>query len=539
MSTIGDAHIWVQGLDGAPAHALRDTDVSLNAPPFFWSPDSRFIVFSGFTNIRKVEVSTGVVQDLCDKPGPMIGGSWNQDGVIIFGSNSKGLWRVKEGTAVPLTVLDSSRHEREHELPQFLPDGRHFLYLRVSDNADQTGIYVGSLDDPPDHQNMRRVFATGFGARYLPSPDGKAGSLLSFRTGGIVTAQRFDPGTLQFQDQAVTVAEGVGAVYETPWFTASSSLLVYRPMAPPPHYQLTILDDTEKRAGTLGDTFENLSTPIFSPDGTRLALARTSGPGTNRDIWLFDVARGVGLRSTFGMSDNILPLWSPDGREIVFSSNREGGVYSLYRKFADGSQPERLLLKTDRNAAATSWSRDGQFLVYQKFESSGGALNRLWVLPLGGDAKPVALPTSGFDEITGRLSPDGRWLAYASNETGRYELYVREFTGTASAAGGGKWIVSRDGGYWPMWRKDGKELWYIAGDQTTVMSVSLEEGRSFQSTAPRVAFHVPLERFRDVGIASWANVAPSSDLKRFVVPLPVEQPAPQEFKALVNWGSAR
>src|SRR5262249_949000 len=158
--------------------------------------------YSGFTKVRKVSVSEGVVQDLCDKPGPVVGGAWNADGVIIFGTNSTGLWKTTASGSKPvaLTTLDSSRHEREHELPQFLPDGKHFLYLRVSDQPDYTGIYIGSIDDAPERQSAQRILDTHFGVTFLPSPGGRAGLLFSYHD-GTVSAQGFDPGTQRFQGE--------------------------------------------------------------------------------------------------------------------------------------------------------------------------------------------------------------------------------------------------------------------------------------------------------------------------------------------------
>jgi len=527
-------HLWVQSLDGQPARALANTDIGPNVPPPFWSPDSRFLVYSGFNKIRKVEVSTGVVEDLCDKPAPMVGGSWNSEGVIIIGSNNTGLWKTMAagGKPVPLTVLDASWHEREHELPQFLPDGRHFLYLRVSEQPERTGIYVGSLDDPPERQSKQRILDTQFGVRFLPTPDGKGGRLLSFRN-GTVTAQDFDPDKLQLHGQPVIVVERVGAAYETPQFAVSPTLIVYRPMPPAAPYQLTWIDDEGKRGEAIGDLRQDILLPVLSPDETKVAYSRISGTTSNRDIWLLDLMRGVNMRFTLGKGDNLFPAWSPDGREIIFSSNRDDGHFNLYRKPADGSEPEQLLLNTGKNMFATDWSTDGQSIVYVATDGSS-LKSSLWMLPLKANANPIPLTSSGFSELAGRISADRRWLAYSSDETGRAEVYVREFPAAGTARTGGKWIVSRDGGYWPMWRKDGKELRFISGDQTTVMSVSVDSGRSFEAGVPRVVFRLPSERSR-TELAGLANLAHSSDVKHLLVPLPVVQILPPAFTVLVNW----
>jgi serine/threonine protein kinase/Tol biopolymer transport system component len=527
-------HLWVQNLDGTEARPLVNTDVGGNVPPPFWSIDSKFLVFSGFANVRKVNIATGTVEDLCQKPGPVVGGSWNAQGVIIFGTNSTGLWKTSAsgGKAAPLTTLNAAWHEHEHELPQFLPDGKHFLYLRVSDTGDRTGIYVGSLDDPSDRQSETRLLDTGFGATFVPSTDGAGGHLLTFRD-GVLKSQHFDPTTLKMQGEPVTVAERVASAYETPQYGATSNLVVFRVAVPLRHFQLTWLDGTGKPAGGVGGAFEDIGHPTLSPDESRVVFSRTSGGNTSgRDLWVLDLARGVSMRLTAGSGDNLFPLWSPDGKDIVFASNRESAHYSLYRKPADGSRPEEALLKMNANIRASSWSTDGLSLVFDAIPEKGN--DRLFVMPLR-DRAPVPLPTSNFDETVGRISADGRWLAYSSMESGRSEVYVREVVPSSNPlATRGKWVVSKDGGYWPMWRKDGRELWYVSADQTIVMAVSVDVSHTFEAGTPRVMFRLPDDRYRSNN-AGWITMANTSDLKRFLLPLPVDDPGIPSFKVLVNW----
>ena len=223
VDTDGRTSIWVQDMDGEEARALPATDPVIDSPPVFWSPDSRYVVFPSDSKIRKADVSSGTTQDICDRPALPIGGSWNRDGVIIFGTISTGLWRVpaEGGTPAPLTVLDPSRHESEHELPSFLPDGRHFLYFINSTVPENSGIYVGSLDDPPERQNKKRLLATRFGATYVPSDSLSAGHLLFLRD-GVVMAQAFDPDKLELLGDPAPVAERVGSAFETGHFSANS-----------------------------------------------------------------------------------------------------------------------------------------------------------------------------------------------------------------------------------------------------------------------------------------------------------------------------
>jgi eukaryotic-like serine/threonine-protein kinase len=239
------------------------------------------------------------IQDICDKPGPPVGGSWNRDGVIIFGSLSTGLWQVPAagGTPVPLTVLDASRHEREHELPSFLPDGRRF-YLRVSADARASGVYAGSLDDPPGRQSGKRILATNFGAYYVPSSDGGAGRLLFLRDGTLM-AQAFDPAKLELAGNPSPVAERVGSVFQTGYFSASPHILVTRTATTLRGYQMIWVDSQGKVIEKIGEP-ESIGSLRLSPDGARVAYHKDTPNLTDRDLWLLDLARGASTRFTFG-----------------------------------------------------------------------------------------------------------------------------------------------------------------------------------------------------------------------------------------------
>jgi eukaryotic-like serine/threonine-protein kinase len=530
MGPDGRGAVWVQDLDAEEARALPDTETTADPPPLIWSPDSRFVVFAAPRKIRKADLSSGTSQDISDrKLSTPIGGSWNADGTIIFGSTTTGLWKVPAagGTPVPLTVLDASRREREHELPSFLPDGRHFLYLRLAAAPEESGIYVGSLDDPPEGQNKKRILATGFGASYVPSDDGKTVNLLFLR-GDTLMAQRFDLAKLELTGEASLVTEHVGTAFETGHFSASSNALVYREHVASAGYQLTWFDETGKTIGKVGDP-AFITTLRISPDGTRAAFARGPRSDADFDIWLLDLARNTTSRFTFGPGSNQFPVWSPDGSEIVFSSNRDG-PYNLYRKPSNGSKAEQLLLRTNDDKRAFSWSRDGRFLTYASSRSASA--EHSWALPMRGEPTPISLSDTSFDETRFEFSPDGRWIVYESKETGQYEIYVREFTGSAdSAATGGKWMISKDGGFNPKWRADGKELVYTGLDQITLMSVSVDTSHSFQAGTPRVLFQMPGDR------GGTNIVAPSPDLKRFLMAIPVEQKGASSFTVMLNWPS--
>jgi len=513
-------------MDGGEARSLPSTDPVADPPPVFWSPDSRYIAFQSETKLRKADVLDGTTQDICNKPGLLVGGSWNRDGVIIFGGLTTGLWRMpaEGGTPVPLTVLDASRHEIEHELPSFLPDCRHFIYFINSSVPENSGIYAGSLDDPSSPQNKKLLLANRFGAVYT-APDSGAGHLLFLRN-GIVMAQAFDATKIELLGEPAPVAERVGSSFETGHFSANSNVLVYRVQDPPTNFQMTWFDALGKAGEKVGDP-GGIATPRLSPDGSRVAFDKYVSNFFNGDIWLLDIKRDSSMRFTFGPGSTLFPVWSPDGSEIVFSSNRDG-AYNLYRKPVDGARAEQLLLRTNDDKRALSWSRDGRFLLYSASQNLG--TEQMWVLPMRGEPNPIPFTHSRFNETNGEFSPDGRWIAYESYETGKTEIYVREFTGTADAAeAGGKWMVSKDGGNYPMWRGDGKELAYISLDKTMIMSLSVDSERAFQAGPPRQLLKIPADR------GNVSRVSPAPDFKRFLMPVAVEVKGPQSFIVMLNW----
>ncbi len=522
----GVSSVWIQDLGALEARPLPDTVTGPNPPPFFWSPDSRYVAYSRVgLHLRKADIQGGATVDVSEERGPAIGGSWNKDGVIIIGSNRDGLWRVSAdgGTPVPLTVLDTSRQEFEHELPNFLPDGRHFIYLRVSKSPQMSGIYLGSLDDLPERQNNKMLIATGFGAIYAPAPSGGPGNILFLRQDTLL-AQTFDPDKLELLGEPYRVATGIPSIFETGYFSATSNLLVYRTTSSLNAFGLVWFDREGKPLGSVGEA-SDIARPRLSPDGTRVVYAIGARTNTEEDIWVHDLARGVSSRLTFGGSLNNYPLWSPDGSEIVFSSNREGR-YNLYRKLANGAKEEELLLRSDENKRPESWSRDGRYLLYATSKSNFSA-EQLWVLPMQGDRTPFPFSRTRFDETTAEFSPDGRWIAYATNETGTYEVYVREFTPPPGAnESGGKWQISKDGGVRPLWRSDGKEMSYVDPTTGRQMSVSLDYIGGFHAGAPHTLFE---KNLGGIGITA------TPDLKRFLIVSPAQQKGPQVFDVMANW----
>ena len=529
----GVQRLWVQPLDSLEAHPLPSSELVSTTPPFFWSPDSRYIAFDAGGKLKKIDISGGAAQTLCDITALAVGGSWNRDGVIVFGQSAPAqpaavVMRVSAngGPPSPLTTLDPSRAESYHAFPSFLPDGRHFIYLRFSAKTGNSGVYIGSLDARPEKQDSKRLLATDFGATYVPSSDSSSDQLLFFRDGALM-AQPFDVSRLTLTGEPVTVAEQIGSFLSFGFFSASTNgTLAYRTGGSGGAFQLAWFDRQGKVLGRPGEPGTYL-TMSLSPDGTRAAVTRVD---PNVALWLVDVSRGTSTRFTFGPSFSIRGAWSPDGSRIIFASGPSG---DLYQKLTSGVKDEEVLLKSSDNKSPTSWSRDGRFLLYDSVVPMTTKAD-IWVLPLEGDKKPFPFLQTEFNNHEGQFSPDGHWVAYVSNESGRDEIYVRTFSPDSTAAAsstGGKWLISTAGGNGPHWRGDGKELYYVAAD-AKLMAVEIATNPVFRAGAPKVLFQAP----QMGGIFAASQWDLTSDGKRFLFLSPAEQ-SPAPFTAVLNWPS--
>jgi serine/threonine protein kinase/Tol biopolymer transport system component len=524
LGSDGLTRLWIRALDSLDVRPLPGSETAIG-PPFFWSPDGRFIAFDAGGKLKKLDVSGGPPQTLCDLPGVAVGGSWNRDGDLIVGQAPGGLLRVREtgGAASLLTALDPSRKEDFHLLPSFLPDGRHFVYLRVSARTPETsGTYVGTLDAKPDEQSTRRLMPYEVGLAYAPSSDSGPGRLL-FVHEGTLMAQPFDANRLALAGDLVPVAERVGSFRDGAFFAVSANdVLAYR--TADSDFQVTWLD----RQGVA----DRVSAPgrfrgvALSSDGTRAVASRGNPQDAMKaDLWLLDLSRdGGATRFTSGTGLAEFPIWSPDGKRIVFTLNNN----VMYQRRASGEgDEEKLLQSTTRQGLvkASGWSPDGQFLLYTAFES--GTTNRdIWVLPP--DGKPVPFMRTKFDEEQGRFAPNGQWIAYVSNESGAYEVYVRAFTtdfSGGSARSGGSVLVSRGGGTAPRWRGNSHELFYLAPDGK-MMAVEVTAGREFRAATPTPLFQTPAGTI--VGDVT-------ADGQRFLLATPVGSSASAPFTVVLNW----
>jgi Tol biopolymer transport system component len=452
----GKVRLWVRALDLLTAQPLAGTEEAVFP---FWSPDSRFIGFFSGGKLRKIEAAGGPAQTICDAPDPR-GGTWNADGVIVFAPKTADvLYRVSAGggTPAPLTTLDSSRKEMSHTHPRFLPDGRHFLYLAISPQRDSSGIYVSALDS----KETKFLVNADAGGAYAPP------GYLLFLRGRTLMAQAFDADSLKINGDPFPVAEpvdrlGLGTRYAM-FSVSETGVLVYW-SGSSANSQLIWFDRQGKQLSTVGPV-GTYATPWLSSDEKRMTFGGPEPQGGGSDIWQMELARGTPTRFTFDPAIEVSPVWSPDGGRIVYSSDRDGPM-NLYQRAANGAVDAEPLLKMEgNNKFSTDWSADGKLILFQLQDQRTNF--DLWVLPLSGEQKSFPYVRGDFSEVQGRFSPDGKWVAYASNESGMWEVYVQSFP-----APSGKWQVSSNGGAQPQWRHDGRELFYISSDRR-LMAVGL------------------------------------------------------------------
>ncbi|MCI0613111.1 hypothetical protein L0244_08990, partial [bacterium] len=411
------------------------------------------------------------LQELCDSFEGR-GGSWNKDGIILFAQHTtEGLYRVSSsgGEATLVTTLDSSHQEITHRWPYFLPDGHHFLYLIRSKQRQYSGIYLGSLNS----KEKRLLLPDETRVEYAPP------GFLVFIRGTNLMAQPFDPNELQLTSDAVPVAEKVkyeGLRAYGAFAVSQTNVLTYT-SAGRQEAQLVWWDRAGKQIGTLG-TSSVIAQPSLSPDEKKLLVEREDAANGTSDLWMVELSRGIFSRFTFDPANDFRSSWSPDGSQIVFSSTRNGRLEAFQKPSSGGS--ENVLISSESEVLPDDWSRDGRYILYEVFDPK--TKSDLLILPMLGDRKPIPYIGTEFFEVHGQFSPNGKWVAYVSNESGRPEVYVTTFPSSA----GGKWQISTDGGDHPQWRRDGKELYYIFAGQK-VDGSSDQVRRDFRSKSPDFA----------------------------------------------------
>ncbi len=508
--------LWIYEVGGRRTTSLDGTQ---GASYPFWSPDGRFIGFFADGKLKKVEVSGRQVQVLCDAPNGR-GGTWNRDGVIVFAPDSVGgLFRISStgGSPVEMTKQDASRFESSHRWPVFLPDGRHFLYLgaNFSGQLENNAIFVGSLDS----QERRLLVTTSANAAYA-----EPGYLLYLRDNKTLVAQPFDRRRYLLSGEPQTLSEEVlytPLVDRAVFSVSSGDVLVTQTGKGASISQLTWFDRSGKPAGAIGMP-GSLGNVRLSPDGHRVATDRTDPDGRRIDIWVQEVTQGTPTRLTFDPSAHQTPVWSPDGKQILFAANGKLG-FPLYLKNADGSGPEEEVADLGAGVAVnpSDWSRDGKYVLVRKG-------NELWYLSWPEHvAKPLL--QAKWTVKNAQFSPEGRWIAYASNETGSMEIYVSPFL-----SGSGKWQVSSAGGQEPRWRQDGKELFYLSPDGK-MMAVSVKTGASFEAGSPSALFQTHARQ--PVSSQDQFSYDVSGDGQRFLVITKADEANAAPLTVLLNWAS--
>jgi len=514
----GKELLWVRALDALTAQILPGTD---GARYSFWSPDSRFLGFFAQGKLKKVDASGGPPQTLADVVNP-VGGAWSRDGIILFAPDFfTGLWKVAAagGPPTPLTTPDQTRQETSHRWPQFLPDGRRFLYF-VRGEQEQSGMYAGSLDS----KDGRRILATDWNALYAPSARAGPGHLFFLRQGTLMT-QPFDPDRLQLTGEPAAIAEGVGASLGRGHFSVSDTGVLAYGSGAGQSSQIQWFARTGKPLEVVGPPGQYAEVSL-SPDQTQAAVSLPDDrPTALRDIWLLELARGIRTRFTFHPRAEYGAVWSPDGSRIAFTSFRDGPA-NLYLKALSGSAEEPLL-RSSALKVPNDWSSDGRYLVYTQADPN--TKRDLWVLPMSGERKPAPWLQTAFDETQAQFSPGApRWIAYVSNESGQPEVYVQPFPGP-----GRKWQISTGGGRQPRWRRDGKELFYLAPDRK-LMAVAVSAGESLDPQAPVLLFETRVLSNLSAGDL-YFQYAPAADGRRFLVNTAVAETAAPPVTVVLNW----
>ncbi|HEY3122138.1 MAG TPA: protein kinase [Vicinamibacteria bacterium] len=510
--------LWVRTLDSIDAQPLPATE---DASGPFWSPDSSALGFFSRGRLRRVGLAGGLPQDLASTALDVVGGAWNRDGVIVFGSPAGGLSRVAAigGTVSPVGQLDATHQETSHRWPQFLPDGRHLIFHVRSADAASTGVYLGELDSSSKKQLLRSTVS----AVYAPG-----GSLL-FEQGGTLMMQGLDERSGSLRGTPTALEDHVTARVGPSHLAVSISdtgVMAYwwgGPSKGRLTTELLWIDRTGRPLGRIGDAALYAS-PSLSADGRRLVVSRFNADTFTQDLWTYDFASGVGSRLSFPTSSTgrwTAPVWSPDGRQIAYAVNK--GIAELNRVEADGG-PEIPLLKpgTYYSMHPSDWSPDGSFVVYQAPVAGTGW--DVWAFDLR-EERPRPLVQAPANQVQGRVSPDGRWLAYSSDESGTFEVYVQPLSSP-----GGKRQVSTSGGSQPLWSRDGKELFYVAADNA-VTAVPVTAGARFE-----VGRAVRLFQTRALPMVApfWLNYAVSPDGSRFLVNSVLPDAPPPTITVVLN-----
>src|SRR5687767_2163521 len=514
----GKELLWVRALGSFETRPLAGTE---GATQPFWSPDSRSVGFFANTKLKRLDISGGASQTLCDAPSNM-SGAWGRDGTIIFSRGiASGLYRVPAagGTPIQLTYVDASRNEIEHIWPYFLPDGRHFIYLVRNAQPENSSIYVGSLDSK-ETKSLLQVHSSTV---YAPP-----GYLLFVRDTTLM-AQPFDADTVELKGDAFPVAEQTSRnpiIGRSMFSVSENGVLVMRSGGINNNAQMIWFDRAGKPFGPITAP-GGYNMPALSPDEKTVAVSRVDLlAGTASDIWLINLERGTQIRLTDDPAGDTFPSWSATGDRITFVSNRNG-QNSIYVKVSNGSAVEQPLVSSAELKWNPSFSPDGKFIIYAQLNPK---TNTDLYLVSTSDKKVEPFWQTNFIEAQPRVSPNGRWVAYVSNETGQFEVYVQTFPITGS-----KLLVSIGGGSQPQWRADGRELYYYAPSRK-LMAVEVDgDGPTFTVGTARPLFDIRVFGTVDQSFPGNGYYTPTRNGSRFLVPSLPETPERQQINVILNW----
>ena len=475
----GTPRLWLRSLSVTSAQLLPGTEAA-GAP--FWSPDSRSVGFFANNELRRLDLGGAAPRTLAVAL-LTLGGTWNADGDIVFAPNMGApISRIRATGGPPVAATKLATKQLGQIIPVFLPDGRHFLFTAIGASAESSGIFLAALDTT----DVELLTPAASRTAYV------SGWMLWVQPGGNLVARRLDLKRKTLTGDQVTIADGVAS---NAFSVSATGLVAYRTGGGGAVQQLTWFDRAGKPHGVLGEPSETMGNPSVSPDGQRVVV--TGAPQGNPNIWMIDGTRTS--RLTFNSAGDFFPVWSPDGRSIAFASN-QGQPGDLYRRGVDGSGTDELLVASPQPKAPSDWSKDGRFLLYYSIDQQ--TKGDLWVRPMTGDQKPWAFLKTPFDEAHAQFSPDDRFVAYESNESGRYEIYIRPFSPPSESAspGAGQWQISTAGGIQPRWKPDGKELYFLDPQGRMMAATITVTGATVVPGAP-----VPLFATKIFGVAAGSD----------------------------------
>jgi Tol biopolymer transport system component/predicted Ser/Thr protein kinase len=508
----GDSQLWLRPMDSIEARPLAGTEGAKGDARPIWSPDSRYIAFFVGDKLKKVPVAGGPAQTICDADGA--DGSWSVGGEIVYdGEATAPLMRVSAagGIAKPEVSLEDLEDVSALGWPEFLPDGEQFIFL-ADQTEENTRVMIRSLGSDDE--------------RFLMTSDSRVQYVepgyLIYVLNGMLVAHPFDAGSGDLTGDPIPLADsiGVSAVGLADFSASNNGTLAYR-AGQTGARKLLWRDRAGRELGQVGQPAEYRTTS-FSPDGQRVVVGIVEPDGGNIDLWIHDLERGVASRFTFDAGVDSTPLWSPDGSRIVFSSSRGEGRDAIYSKAASGAGAAELLLQAEEDIYPGDWSRDGGVLAFMRYGSETGW--DIWALPVDGSSEPFPILQSEFAEVRPGFSPDGRWLVYNSNESGDMEVYVTQFPGP-----GGKWQVSTAGGTEPCWSADGSEIFYLDSSQNLV-TVPISTAATFRAGMPETLFEAGL-----FPLVMRNRYSATDDGQRFLMLSPISGESVRPISVVLNW----